>query len=58
MESKDSRGGGGGEGSHCLLLPQPGYVYWRELRAAAMNFKMSGFTVLPRPPLDGPGKKH
>ena len=43
---------------HCLLLPQPGYVYGRELRVAAMKFEISGFTVLPRPPLDGPDKKH
>ena len=33
-------------------------VFGRELRVAAMNFEISGFTVLPRPLLDGLDKKH
>ena len=41
-----------------LLFPQPGYVYGRELIVAAMKYKISCFAVLPRPPLDGPDRKH
>ena len=43
---------------HFLLLPEPGYVYGRDLRVVAMKFEISGLTVLPQPPLDGSDKKH
>ena len=31
--------------------------YGKEMRVATMEFEIQVFTVLPRPPLDGPDKK-